>query len=591
MSALLDSIVGPSAHGPKVTEQASLKALAWARVSTDMQEERGLSLPEQLRQIREYAGSRGIQILDEYQEAASAFRKESQRVEFHKMLARAKTDRDVDAILVHDFSRFSRDSLKARMLIRELRDAGVKVLSLNDIDADPETVAGVYMEAITFAKNEAYSREVAFHTRKGCKANVQTRDPETRWCYKNGGQPLWGYRSERLIRGEEKRGRPIIKSIWVPDDRIIAGKPVSEWARYCLVELAAKGATLDRLRDFCNGNGIPAPRQQYWGHTTWNSLLHPHCLLEYAGFGVWNVRGRNQRYNPPSDWVVVEDAHEALITEDEAEQIMLARKGRTFSASVKTSNRARSSPYLLSGGMFSCSRCGGNMVGFYKRAKEQYYICNSVPNRRGLGCGQGVYVPQEDIEREVFDGLQGLLAVCADEKGFVRAVNSELKHIWEDSHGCDPNAGRRLREIEGKITNIRESIEDGLTDTAWANTRLRELSEDRERLSAAATVQQRAPQVDIQTAMAYRRDAARLLEHGTNAEKKRLLSAWVDRIQLAPESLEVEIRYKIPEPVVDSMGAGAAFVAVDELYGTLAVMVAVLSRNGRHRRAAEVSQG
>ena len=92
-----------------------------------MQEERGLSLPEQVRQIREYAEQHGIEIVEEYQEATSAFRKESQRVEFHKMLSAAKTDREVNAILVHDYSRFSRDSLRARTLIRELRQAGVKV--------------------------------------------------------------------------------------------------------------------------------------------------------------------------------------------------------------------------------------------------------------------------------------------------------------------------------------------------------------------------------------------------------------------------------------------------------------------------------
>ena len=50
-----------------------------------------------------------------------------------------------------------------------------------------------------------------------------------------------------------------------------------------------------------------------------------------------------------------------------------------------------------------------------------------------------------------------------------------------------------------------------------------------------------------------------MIAKGTNAEKKRLLSAWVDQIKLAPETLEVEIRYKIPEPVVDSMGAGGGF--------------------------------
>ena len=59
--------------------------------------------------------------------------------------------------------------------MRELRQTGIQVVSLNDPEVDPETVAGVYMEAITFAQDEAYSREVAFHTRKGCRANIQTR--------------------------------------------------------------------------------------------------------------------------------------------------------------------------------------------------------------------------------------------------------------------------------------------------------------------------------------------------------------------------------------------------------------------------------
>ncbi len=401
MSVLLDSVIGLYNGESRCNSGAPIRALAWARVSTDMQEERGLSMPEQLRQIREYAEKNGIEILEEYHEAASAFKKESQRVEFHKMLARAKSDKAVNSILVHDYSRFSRDSLGARIMVRDLQKSGVRVISLNDLAFDSDTVAGVYMEAITFAKNEAYSREVAFHTKKGCRANVQTRDPDTGWCYKNGGQPLWGYRSERLVRGEMKKGRTLVKSIWVPDDRIIAGKPVSEWARYCLVELAGNGATLDELRDFCNRNGIPAPRQEYWGHTTWNSLLHAHCLLEYAGFGVWNVRGKNQRYNPSSEWVTVENAHEALISEEEAKQIMSARENNKRKAFDKGYGRSKDSPYLLSGGLFICERCGSNLLGMRKTANASYYICGSQPHRRGLGCGPAVYVPQAEIEAEV----------------------------------------------------------------------------------------------------------------------------------------------------------------------------------------------
>ena len=62
MSALFDSLLASDGE-TKRQSAATLKALAWARVSTDMQEERGLSIPEQLRQIREYAEANGIVIL------------------------------------------------------------------------------------------------------------------------------------------------------------------------------------------------------------------------------------------------------------------------------------------------------------------------------------------------------------------------------------------------------------------------------------------------------------------------------------------------------------------------------------------------
>ena len=153
---LIETVLQRNTGEPKLFA-GRRKALAWARVSTDMQEERGLSLPEQQRQIREYAEREGIEIVQEYSEAVSAFQAKAKRIEFDRMIRRAKDDPEIGIILVHDFSRFSRDALRAQVLIRELQESGVRVHSLSDPMFDPDSVAGVYMSAITFAKNEALS--------------------------------------------------------------------------------------------------------------------------------------------------------------------------------------------------------------------------------------------------------------------------------------------------------------------------------------------------------------------------------------------------------------------------------------------------
>ncbi len=57
----------------------------------------------------------------------------------------------------------------------------------------------------------------------------------------------------------------------------------------------------------------------------------------------------------------------------------------------------------------------------------RYYVCGSQPYRRGRGCGPGVYVSQERGEAEAARGLEDLVSVCIDPKGFTRQVNEELR--------------------------------------------------------------------------------------------------------------------------------------------------------------------
>jgi site-specific DNA recombinase len=555
-SNLLAELLGDTHATDSPAPTAPLKALAWARVSTGMQEERGLSIPEQLREIRQYADRHGMEILAEYQEAASAFQREHQQVEFRRMLDRAKSEVGLGVILVHDMSRFSRDSLRAKTLVRDLRQRGIKVVSLNDPEVDPDTVAGVYMEAITFAKNEAYSREVAFHTRKGCRANIRTRDLETGWCYKNGGQPLWGYRLRQLERGIGRGGRPNVKSIWELDESVVAGRSAHKWAREC-IERAAKGASLDELRDFCNDSGIPGRRNRHWSTSTWHSLLQPHVLLQYCGYGVWNVHRKNGTKRPPSEWIIVENAHPPLISEETAKFIMDIRR-RKRDKYDQGYGKSRRSNYLLSGGLFTCGRCGSNLIGF-RNQKRPYYVCGSQPYRRGMGCGPGVYIPQALVEKEVIAGIQKLLQTSINTKKLLGKVNREIEDLWRHSTGHDSSNPKKVAAVDVKIDNIRRAIEDGLTDAAWANNRLTELQEERRLLRGLANKPVKSPRIDGTALSGYMKDLGRVLSKGTPAEQKRFIRMCVEEIKLAPEDLAVDISFRLPEPVMNDLVAGAGF--------------------------------
>jgi hypothetical protein len=514
-------------------------AIAWARVSTEEQAEKGLSIPEQLREIRSYAERSGIEILYEFQEAASAFRHEEKRTEFSRMLTTARSDPKVTLILVHDFSRFSRDSMLARMLVRELRMAGVRVISLNDSPMDAETATGVYMEAITFAKNEAYSREISFHVRKGCRANIRTRDPETGWCYKNGTLPLWGYRAVNVQRGIRKN-RPIIKRIWELDDTIVSGRPVHEWVRHCLVELAGRGATQRELRYFCEQSELPRRRGGPWSSYAWRYLLGPTSLLQYCGYGVWDARRTgDHRLRPVCDWLVVAEAHPAILTAEEAQIIAVVTRGRSSRKGYGVSRTTSSAQHLLTGGVFTCCNCGRNMV----LSKRQRYLCSSYIRSTVDPCGQRMSVSHGRLDNRVIAGLSRLFGALSSASKMVPIINRELADAWRRA-AAPGSLGRASSSPQGVALS-------GLAAPALALS-------DRSPVSQGAGYRgPRQVRIDARAVQASRRETEALLLSGSPHERRRAIWAWLERVDMDPEHLRIDIAYRIPEEVTIPPGHGA----------------------------------
>ena len=66
-------------------------------------------------------------------------------------------------------------------------------------------------------------------------------------------------------------------------------------------------------------------------------------------------------------------------------------------------------------------------------------------------------------------------------------------------------------------------------------------------------------QIDVETALLYRRRLDSVPAHGTPGERKKFIRTWVREIKPTPERLEVEITYRVPELFFNNLVAGAWF--------------------------------
>jgi hypothetical protein len=245
---------------------------------------------------------------------------------------------------------------------------------------------------------------------------------------------------------------------------------------------------------------------------------------------------------------MVGDACLALVTEAEVRAVTETRRQSPARRLGTGYSRSRTSEYLLSGGLFVCGRCGANTIGVRKSGDRHHWVCGSQPYRRRMGCGTGVYVPKERVEREVMDGLSCLMAGCADPREFARLVNEGLLRVWTQATGYDPGLNSRA-----------EAIDDGVADAGWANERLRALGAERTTLTSRAPVVGRPTQISAEEARACRWQSDRPLSGGRSAGRGALIPNRLPRIKLVPEELVVERTYRLPEPVWCIMVARAGF--------------------------------
>jgi site-specific DNA recombinase len=311
-----------------------MKCVLYARVSTERQADKELSIPAQLEAMRAYAAARGWSVAREFVEAGASART-ADRPALQEMLA-AVRDQPPDFVLVHKVDRLARSVYDHATIRAMLKRHGVRLASV--VENVDDSVSGQLVENIMASIAQFYSANLSEEIRKGMRQKVLS-----------GG---WPHRPPR--------GYAVAKSGEGPSTVTIS--PVEGPLVRRAFEAYATGAhSLKGMSQLLAGWGITG----HGGRPVAAQYLRD--LLSnpfYAGRLRWNG------VDAPGN-------HEALVGPELFERVKRVLSERTRDAGSK--GRVAGFPLR---GIAVCARCRARMTACWQRSSRRrsrrwgYYRCS-----------------------------------------------------------------------------------------------------------------------------------------------------------------------------------------------------------------------
>jgi DNA invertase Pin-like site-specific DNA recombinase len=402
------------------------KAVLYARVSTEEQATRDNSIPAQIKAIKQFANSNGIEIIKEYIDEGKSART-ADRPQFQHMISDAKKkDKLFSVILIHKTDRFSRnrsDSVIYKSLLK--KECGVEVISITEIFDDSPT--GKLLEGMMEVIAEFHSLNLAQEVMKGMKQKAGAG--------KYLGRTPFGYtldNSNKLLTINPKEAE-IVEGIF---------------------RLYSSGDSFASIKSHLNTLGILTREGNPWDSSAIKRLV---TNPVYIGDYTWNKRKRSDNsIKDTSEWITLKNAHTAIIPEELFNDAQKVLKSKSFlkGPSVK-------SPYLLSS-MIKCGHCGKNMIGERKKhvSGKVYirYVCSSYLNHRLCFYN---FVHKHEIENLVFEEIRTVvLTGKADINNIIvtktNESNSEIDLLRNNLKKVKLKFQKQLEAYELEIITLEE---------------------------------------------------------------------------------------------------------------------------------------
>ncbi len=410
----------------------------YARVSTARQAEKDLSIPDQLRQMREWCKAKNHQIALEYVEPGASATDDKRPV-FQQMMTEACQNPPVfDAIIIHSLSRFFRDAIEFGLCERRLKKFGVSVVSITQETSDDPT--GQMVRQIFKLFDEYQSKENGKHTLRAMKENA-------RQGFFNGSTPPYGYRV-REVENQGNKGKKKVLEIDATEAAI-----VNTIYQLYLSGHNGRSVGVKSIAAYLNERGITM-RGKRWRLTLIAKILSNRA---YLGEYVFNKKdGRTMKTKPEAEWITI--AVPPIIDLDSFNQ---AEKKR---GDWKPSEMSRvvNSPTLLTG-LLRCGCCGERMtIATGKGGRYRYYKCSSRIRDIGQKSCTSGNVSMEKLDDIILRTVADRVFTPERVETMLKELQARLKASKSDHHEELKQLARELEEIKQGTDRLYEAVEKGM---------------------------------------------------------------------------------------------------------------------------------
>lgn len=504
-----------------------MRVALYARYSSDNQ--RDASIEDQFRICKERAARENWTIVASYKDAGISGASMILRPGIQALLEDAQS-RAFDMVLAEALDRISRDQADVATLFKQLRFAGVPIVTLAEGEITELHVG------LKGTMNALFLKDLAAKTHRGLRGRVEGG--------KSGGGLCYGY---RVIKKLDERG-----------DRIRGDREIDPAQADVIRRIFrdfASGISPRAIAMRLNAEGVAGPETKLWNDTTIRGHLKRGTGIInnelYLGRLVWNrlhyvkdpsTGKRISRLNPESEWIVTEVPALRIVDDElwqavKAKQKEIAEKYVNVTAAIRehhSNNRINSArrPKSLFSGLVFCGCCDGP---YTLRGADRFVCSAHVSNG---SCSNGRTLARSALERRVLDGLKDRLLAPDVVAQAMRAYAEEMNRLNRERRASGDAWRAELAKVEKQIQGIVEAVKEGLFQRSMIAAMDALEARKAELTAQLADAPADTPDMLPSAAQLYAKKVAHLTEAlnrpEDRAEAARALRGLIERIVLRP---------------------------------------------------------